>query len=376
MTGPRPGREIRLAGRPAIERRLLAALEATPPRIPVLLGGCGCGRTAMLRRLRERLGSGAELIDLERIATTPERCLASVLGAAGASGPIPDAGAPEPRSPGAAFDRLCGFFTHARTPGGGRITFLLDEMLELRTFESFPGLRGALGRFRQSLCDSPNRFVLTTRFTTRALRLFRDAPGRFELVHLPPLTPGEVREAIAPLGLDAPGDRRLDTAGLVHALTDGRPRYVHLLAEGAAARGAGPVDALGAGLGPGAPLSAACRFSCELRLHRARGYGALKAILHVLAAEEPLTLTEVAHRLGRTPGATRDYLSWLEDVDLIVGRRKRYGFADPLLRLWVRLHAGAAPPGEDDLARGVREYAASRVPELAPTAAADQESAP
>ena len=71
MTGPRPGREIRLAGRPAIERRLLAALEATPPRIPVLLGGCGCGRTAMLRRLRERLGSGAELIDLERIATTP-----------------------------------------------------------------------------------------------------------------------------------------------------------------------------------------------------------------------------------------------------------------------------------------------------------------
>ena len=82
-------------------------------------------------------------------------------------------------------------------------------------------------------------------------------------------------------------------------------------------------------------------------------------------------MTEVAHRLGRTPGATRDYLSWLEDVDLIEGRRKRYGFADPLLRLWVRLHAGTAPPSEDDLARGVREYAASRVPELAPAAVAE-----
>ena len=42
-----------------------------------------------------------------------------------------------------------------------------------------------------------------------------------------------------------------------------------------------------------------------LRLHKARGYGALKAILEILAEEEPLTLTEVAHRLHRTPGSTK-----------------------------------------------------------------------
>ena len=60
------------------------------------------------------------------------------------------------------------------------------------------------------------------------------------------------------------------------------------------------------------------------------------AILDILAEEEPLTLTEIALRLRRTPGSTKDYLSWLEDVDLIVSRQKRYSFADPMLRLWVR----------------------------------------
>ncbi len=188
-----------MAARPAIERRLLAALEATPPRIPVIAGGCGSGRTAMLHGLRERLGTEAALIDVERIATTPERCLSSVLGAVRGHGGDPDRGEPAPPSPRAAFDRLCRFFIHARNPAGGRITFLLDEILEIRTFESFPGLRGALRTLRQSLCDSPNRFVLTTRFTNRTLRLFRDAPERFEFVHLPPLTPGEVRTALARL---------------------------------------------------------------------------------------------------------------------------------------------------------------------------------
>ena len=79
----------------------------------------------------------------------------------------------------------------------------------------------------------------------------------------------------------------------------------------------------------------------ELRLHRARGYGALKAILDILGEEEGLTLTEISQRLQRTPGSTKDYLSWLEDVDLVTARQKRYSFADPLLRVWVRLHCRA-----------------------------------
>ena len=114
-------------------------------------------------------------------------------------------------------------------------------------------------------------------------------------------------------------------------------------------------------------LTAWCGYRYELRLHRARGYGALKAILEILAQDEPLTLTEIAVRLQRTPGSTKDYLSWLEDVDLVVSRQKRYSFADPLLRLWVRLHCRPVPPSVDEVAHEVQAYAASRLPEPQPT---------
>ena len=329
--------------------------------MPVVVAGCGGGRTSLLQRLRERLGPATVLVDLERVATTPERCLSSVLGALRGHAESRGDSEPAPDAPRASFDRLCRLFAGAPGADSGSVTFLIDEMLEIRTFESFPGLRDAFAMFRRSLCDSPNRFVLTTRFAARTVRLFRDTAGPFEFVHLPPLTPAEVRAALADLGLDGADHRRRDTAGLVHALTGGRPRYVRLLAEAAAARGGDPVDALAAGMRPGAHLATACRLSCALRLHQARGRGALRAILHVLAADEPLTLTEVAARLGRTPGATRDYLASLEDVDLIEASRKRYRYVDPLLRLWVRLHGRAAPPDDGTLARGVREYAAARV---------------
>ena len=109
-------------------------------------------------------------------------------------------------------------------------------------------------------------------------------------------------------------------------------------------------------------LAKPCGFCYELRLHRARGYGALKAILEILAAEEALTLTEISVRLQRTPGSTKDYLSWLEDVDLVTARHKRYSFADPLLRVWVRLHCRPSPPTDDDLAREIHRYALPRLP--------------
>ena len=136
-------------------------------------------------------------------------------------------------------------------------------------------------------------------------------------------------------------------------------------------RSGGPsiLSALSALLAPSGTIATACRFSYELRLHRARGYGALKAILEVLAEEEPLTLTEIALRLRRTPGSTKDYLSWLEDVDLIVSRQKRYSFTDPMMRLWGRLHCRATPPNEEDIAREVHAYVLMRLPHAEPALA-------
>ena len=133
------------------------------------------------------------------------------------------------------------------------------------------------------------------------------------------------------------------------------------------AQGVGdPVSALTLLLSPDGRLAASCASCYELRLHRARGYGALKAILEILAQEEPLTLTEVAQRLRRTPGSTKDYLSWLEDVDLIVSQRKRYSFSDPLLRVWVRLYCRPSCPSDEEVAREVQSYALARLPRPEP----------
>src|SRR5687767_826403 len=375
--------------RPALERRVLDALDLNPAgaspagsRIPVVLGGCGSGRTSLLLRLRDLLGrNAAHYVDVERIATTPERFLRSLRE----SSPFPTQ-APGPaggtdHGPRESFTAALAFLSHVRGSTGGPVTFLLDEFLELRTFESFPGLRSVLRDLIAALASSPNRFVLTSRYIARSHRLLRDAPARFEIMPVTPLTAAEVR-ATLPAAIDGrpssfkdedEDHARDDLAQLVHVLSDGRPAYARMIAEAAAALstrgGADPVSALSALLAPGAALATACRYCYELRLHRARGYGALKAILEVLAEEEPLTLTEIALRLRRTPGSTKDYLSWLEDVDLVGSRQKRYSFADPLLRVWVRLHCRPTPPTDEDVAREVHAYVTARLPHAEPALA-------
>jgi len=372
--------------RPSLERRVLAAFDGSSggdARVPVLLGGCGTGRTSLLLRLRDLIGdSAAQYIDVERVATTPERFLASVRAASPFSGHHHDElgdGAPGAR---AAFDASLAYLDTARAPGNGPVTFLLDEFLELRTFESFPGLRTVLRDLIDVLTSSGNRFVLTTRYSARAHRLLRDAAPRFEIIQVAPLTAAEIR-ATLPAGtvrrtvsglIEDEDDRaRDDLARLVGAIADGRPSYACMITEASASIGprgaADPVSALSSLLAPGGTIAVACRFCYELRLHRARGYGALKAILDVLADEEGLTLTEIALRLRRTPGSTKDYLSWLEDVDLIVSRHKRYSFADPMLRLWVRLHCQITPPSEEDIAREVHAYVLARLPHSEPALA-------
>ena len=364
MTGPVAG----------FERRVQSALEASPSRIPVVLGGCGTGRTWLLHRCRERMGRGAaQYIDIERCATTPERFLDAVTS----SSPFRWHGADHtPTSARDAFDALLAFFDTARAPGGEPCTFLLDEFLELRTFESFPGLRRVLRELLDALAESPNRFVLTTRYVARAHRLLRDATARFEVMHQVPLTSPDVTDLLSPAfnGYEQMATDDRDHLGrVVQSLSDGRAAYVKLLGDAMAQLGgvADPISALTALLSADGALSHWCRFCYELRLHRARGYGALKAILDILAEEEGLTLTEISHRLRRTPGSTKDYLSWLEDVDLVVSRQKRYAFTDPVLRLWVRLNCKSTAPSDEDVVREVQHYALARVParEAAPVLA-------
>src|SRR5437762_12866405 len=214
-----------LTARSTLTRRVIAVLDSSPSRIPVRIGGCGTGRTTLLQQLRERLGrTSAQYIDVERTATTPERFLRAI--AAISPFPISDAA---PSGARAAFDAALAFLTRARTPAGEPATFLLDEFLELRTFESFPGLRRVLHDLVDGLAASPNRFVLTSRYAARTLRLLRDRSARFEVIHIPALT---AEDTLDLLGMAAARDTHDAEylARAVQALGDGRPTYVRALA--------------------------------------------------------------------------------------------------------------------------------------------------
>ena len=175
--------------RPALEQRVLQALDAG--RIPVLLGGCGTGRTSLLLRLASILGEGrSQYIDFATAATTPERCLKAVVSA---TAPDTVAGMAQPADARAAFKSMLAFLDAAMAPSNGPVTFLFDEFLDIRTFESFPGLRHVQREFVEGLAASPNGFVLASRFTARAHRLLRDAPARFEVIHVSPLTVDDMR---------------------------------------------------------------------------------------------------------------------------------------------------------------------------------------
>lgn len=358
-----------LTPRSSLLRRVASALDASPARIPVLVGGCGAGRTTLLHQLRDRLDRSAVAhIDIERTATTPERFFRAVTAVA------PTGAGRVPAGTRAAFDLALAALTASDQRDRPPSTFLFDEFLELRTFESFPGLRRVLHDFVDAIAASPNRFVLTSRYEARTLRLLRDRSARFEVIHVPPLTTEDTLDLLGPtFGHFAADTADTEyTAQAVRALADGRPVYVRALTDellGMRARGApgssDVVSALSASLGPDGRISRQCRFSYELRLHRARGYGALKAILDILGEEEGLTLTEISQRLLRTPGSTKDYLSWLEDVDMVTARGKRYSYADPLLRVWVRLNCRPTEASEEDLAREVHLYAQPRLPQPA-----------
>jgi len=337
----------------------LSVLQAPTPGIPLAVGSCSSGRSTWLRAVAGRLGTDTTpvLIDLERVATTPEQCYRALLRIARPA----DDTLPAPaslQSPRDAFLAMLTVLTQTVAPSGRPYTFLLDEVLELRTFESFPGLKAVLREFGEAAATSRNRLVLASRFPARASRLLT-WPG---LVVLPMERMGAEGVEWSPgalAGLDGHESRQ------IVALADGRLGYAVLLASALrAARRSGladPVGALTEQMLPGAPLEQRLRLSYEVRLQRARGYGALRAILDALAEQQPMNLTQIAQRMRRTPGSTKDYLSWLLDVDLVQVERKRYTVSDPLLRLWIRLNGGADAPGDTQVAREVQRYAAEQL---------------
>jgi hypothetical protein len=119
-------------------------------------------------------------------------------------------------------------------------------------------------------------------------------------------------------------------------------------------------------------MESACRHTYESLLLRSRGYGMSKAVLAAVAHDEGLNLTALVPRLGRTPGAVRDYLGWLVGVDALRMVKKRYSYVDGMVRWWVRLHGRGTPAAEAEIRAAAQEMAGGRdaaPPEVEPAPA-------
>jgi hypothetical protein len=332
----------------------------------LLTGPPGSGKSWLLRAVADRIRGQGDLpigLDLFAAASSPDRFVAATLAALPA-GPLAESLAAATRLRGlaesgrqhgaAAVRALFDLLTSLRDAGGRRVVLLLDDATEIRSLAYFQGLREVHEPFLAALRARGDGVVLATAFPSLAGRLWPGLPA----VALPPLDPSDLAAAAPDLPSSALESLR--------ALTAGWPRYLRLLWPRLES-GEPPLTAWLHEMAPGGLLDQTGRATFEILLLRSRGYGMSKAVLFAVAREEGLNLTALVPRIGRTPGATRDYLQWLVDVDALRREGKRYFFVDPVVRAWVRIHAQGVPQGPALLQQVANELLA-RLPPAVPAA--------
>ena len=361
---PRPGLLDRVLGR-------------VPQPGPVLLfGPPGAGKTTLLLETARALsgrGWSCIYLDLMGAASSPERFAVAALDAL----PAESFGAllgratqirrlAEPGGDGAAsVQALLSLWATLADAGGRPVALLLDEPTEIRSLAYFAGLREAASALGEALRRRPRGTLLATSYPTQARALW----PALEAMEVPPLAASELEAALSPLGFGA------RTAGLLRA-SFGWPRYARVLVE-RLAQGDDLETAWAQEMAPGGRLESAARHTYEALLLRSRGYGMSKAVLAAVADEEGMNLTALVARLGRSPGAIRDYLGWLLDVDVLRSLKKRYYYVDGMVCAWVRLHGRGRPATAAELAAAARAAIAGELSvDAASTGPPDAEEQP
>jgi hypothetical protein len=314
-------------------------------RKALVLAPLGAGKTHMLLALRDGLeedSAPSVFLDLFTAASTPERLLVTL---ANAVTPFMDEQAPSIAGLAArgARDRhqsSSALLELLDLIGSCKPTvpflWLLDEVTEIRSLAYFPELGEIEVPFARALHHAQGA-VVTSSYLGLAASLFPD----FDRVALPGLRGHdhpEVGEAVAV------------TNGLAATL-------LPLVVEMRGSRGVAP--SLARLLRPGGVLELTCRRHYEVLLMRSRGYAVSKRAAEVVARARNQRLTDLFPLIGRTPGASRQYLRWLVEVGLLTQIRKRYDFADPILGLWASLYLGRGDhPTDGEIAAAVDAHLA------------------
>jgi DNA polymerase III delta prime subunit len=338
---------------------------------PFLLAGPpGAGKTTALRAVGAELAREGWVpiyLDLMGAASSPDRFAIAALQALPAErfGKHLARATEIRRLAGAGKDRgadavhaLFGLWAALDDASGRPVALLLDEATEIRSLAYFAGLRQVDKPFAAALGGRRRGTVLATSYPTLARRLWPS----LDVIEAGPLSADDLTAAAKAA--------RLDPEALARA-SFGWPRYARILVEAAGAAG-GLASAWGAEMAEGGRIETACRHTYESLLLRSRGYGMSKAVLAAVAHEEGLNLTALVARLGRTPGAVRDYLGWLLGVDALRMAKKRYAYVDGMVRWWVRLHGRGTAATEADLRGAAQEVAGgreARAPEAEPARA-------
>lgn len=327
----------------------------------LLLAPLGAGKTHTLVNLRESLRAQSVpfvFVDLFTAASTPERLLATLTESvlpfmqpdAESIKALAAEGVTSRHRSSPALLRLLELVA-TREPSRPFV-WLVDEVTEIRSLAYFPGLGQIETPFAKALRASRGA-VLTSSYLGLAVDLFPDFQG----LPLPGLTSTDL--------LDVPSWRGDGGAiALAIAVTGGSaatllPLVAHLRDSRAVTRSLVQL------LLPGGALELTCRRHYEVLLMRSRGYAVSKRASEVVAGSPGQRLTDLFPSIGRTAGASRQYLRWLVEVGLLTQVKKRYDFADPILGLWAGLYLGrGSHPTENE----IREAVAARVGAAAPSA--------
>lgn len=339
---------VSVASRAAFASSL--AEEASSGTRALLLAPLGAGKTNTLHLIREALRERSVpfvFTDLFTSASTPEHLLETLAEAvlpfmakdAASIGELVAESVRDRHRSSQALLRL--FDLIAQAPPDRPFVWLVDEVTEIRSLAYFPELGKIEEPFSRAI-GAVRGAVLTSSYLGLAADLF---PG-FEKRALPGLCSKDL-EGVPSLRSDG------DAIAAAIALTGGLAATLLPLANDM--RDSRDVErSLVPLLRPGGVLELVCRRHYEVLLLRSRGYAVAKRAAEVVAGARDQRLTDLFPHIGRTAGASRQYLRWLVEVGLLTQVRKRYDFADPLLGLWAALYLGRADhPGDEEIKTAV-----------------------